>query len=145
MMNARGFTLIEMMLSVGIITLIAGMSLPVYGAFQARNEIDIAAQGIVEALRRAQMYSRGMQNDSQWGIEVQSTAVTLFKGGVFASRDSTYDEATTIPAAITVGGLTEILFTKLTGMPATTGNITLSNANGDTRTVTINAKGMVTY
>jgi prepilin-type N-terminal cleavage/methylation domain-containing protein len=144
-MMMRGFTLIEMMLSVSIIAMLSALSLPVYASFQARNDLDIATQSIAESLRRAQVYSRGMQNDSQWGVEVQSTAATLFKGGVFASRDATYDEATTIPTTITVGGVSEILFTKLTGMPATTGNITLSNANGDTRTVTINAKGMVSY
>lgn len=141
----RGFTLIEVLLSVAIISVLAGLSLPVYQSFNNRNELDIATQSLANALRRAQLYSRGMQNDSQWGVEIQPDAATLFKGNVFASRDTAYDEPTVIPDSITVSGDSEILFAKLSGAPDAAASITLTSINNDTRTVTINAKGTVTY
>lgn len=145
MNRQHGFTLVEVLLSVAIISVLAGLSLPVYQSFNNRNELDIIAQSLANDLRRAQLYSRGAQNDSQWGVEIQTGAITLFKGSVFASRDTAYDEATTVPATITVSGDSEVLFAKLSGAPDASGSITLTSVNNDTRTVTINAKGMVSY
>lgn len=144
-MRQQGFTIIEMMLSVSIIALLAGLSLPVYNSFQTRNELDSTALALVSSLRRAQIYARGAQNDLQWGVRVQSGAITLFRGNVFASRDTAYDEVTTLPPTMAVSGTSEVIFTKLTGLPAAAGSTTLTAANNETRTVTINAKGMVSY
>lgn len=146
MRQARGFTLIEMLLSVSIIGLLAGFSLPVYQSFQNRNELDITAQGLASALRRAQTYARGMNGDSDWGVSIQTGSIILFKGSVFASRDTAYDEPVTIsPNTIVSGGVSQVLFTKFSGAPTTTGTVTLTSINNDVRTVNINAKGMVTY
>lgn len=145
-MNNQGFSLIEMLLSVTIIGVLAGLSLPIYGSFQNRNDLDITAESTANALRRAQTYARGSKDDSQWGVEVQSTAITLFKGTSFASRDTTYDETITVASTVGVSGsLTEVLFSKLSGAPSTTGDITLTAITNDVRTVSINAKGMVSY
>ena len=146
MKQTPGFTLIEILLSVAIISLITGMSLPVLASFNDRNDLDLTAQSIGSQLRRAQTYARGMNGDSQWGVHAQSGSATLFKGTVYASRDTTYDETTTISTTVTVGGLSDIIFTKLDATPSTTGNITLTNVNtNETRTITINAKGTVSY
>jgi prepilin-type N-terminal cleavage/methylation domain-containing protein len=144
-MNTQGFTLIELILSVGIIALLAGLSLPVYASFQNRNDLDITTQSLASALRRAQVYARSGHGDSQWGVRVQSGAVTLFKGSTFAGRDATYDEVSSVSPTTSVSGLSEVLFAKLSGAPANTGSVTLTNTNNEARTVTINAKGMVSY
>jgi prepilin-type N-terminal cleavage/methylation domain-containing protein len=141
----RGFTLVEMLLSVAIISLLAGLSLPVYASFSNRNELDITAQNLASALRRAQVYARGVHGDSQWGVAIQSEAIILFKGSSYASRDAAYDEPSSISASTTVGGLSEVLFAKLSGTPAATGTVTFTNVNNESKTVTINAKGTVSY
>lgn len=150
--RASGFSLIEVLLSVAIIAMLAGLSAPIYGSFQTRNDLDIAAQGVANALRRAQTYARGVSGDSQWGVEIQSTGATLFKGSVFASRPTALDELTSIPATITPSGTTEIIYTKLEGLPTVSGSavttpvsITLTSSANEIRTLTINAKGMVAY
>jgi prepilin-type N-terminal cleavage/methylation domain-containing protein len=142
-MNSQGFSMLEMLLSVGIISILAGLSLPIYLSFQTRNDLFITAESTADVLRRAQVYARGSKDDSQWGVEIQSSGVTLFKGTSFASRDTSYDE--TIAISSGVSGLTEVLFAKLTGAPSTTGNITFTSNANETKTVTINAKGMVSY
>lgn len=140
----RGFTLIEMLLSVSILATLAALSLPVYQSFYNRNELDITAQNLASAFRRAQTYARAGHNDSQWGVEIQPAAITVFKGSTFGSRDTSYDEVT-VMSGTSVGGLGEVLFDKLTGAPTSTGSVTLTSVNNETRTVTINAKGMVSY
>lgn len=139
----RGFTLIELLLSVVIIGILGGVTAPVYNSFAVRNDLDITGQQIVESLRRAQTYARAMDDDSAWSVEIQTSAATLFRGTNFGGRDTSLDEAVTIPGSITRSGLTEVQFAKLTGLPNTTGSITLTSNTNEVRTITINAKGMV--
>jgi prepilin-type N-terminal cleavage/methylation domain-containing protein len=140
-----GFTLVEVLLSVVIVGMLVGLSLPIYQSFQNRNELDIAAEGIAGMLRRAQVYSRGVSGDSQWGVHVETGSATLFKGASYAGRDATYDETAAIPSSFTVSA-SDVRFSKLTGMPIETGTIaTITSLNNETRTVTINGKGTVSY
>lgn len=143
--DTHGFTLVEVLLSVIILAMMAGISLPVYQSFQNRNELDVLTQHFTSALRRAQTYTRGVSGDSQWGVAIQSGTLTLFKGASFATRDTTYDETAAVPASINVSGDSEVVFAKLTGYPDASGSTTFTNVNNDTRTVSINAKGMVSY
>ncbi len=147
--GAHGFTLVEVLLSVVIIGMLVGLSLPVYANFQNRNDLELTTQGIADMLRRAQTYSRAVNGDSQWGVEIQSTGATLFKGASFAGRDQNYDEATFIPSSMNVSGFTEVLYSKFDAVPTTTPlattSLTLTTRTNETRTITINAKGMVNY
>lgn len=145
MVEARGFTLIEVLLSVTIISMMVGLSMPIFQSYQNRNEVELAAQNLAAALRRAQVYARSGSDDSQWGIQIQSNTVTLYKGAVFASRDTTYDETYTIPPTISVSGDATTVFAKLSGLPDAAGTTTLTSVSTDVRTVSINAKGMVSY
>lgn len=141
----RGFSLIEVLLSMAMIAVLAGVSIPVYNTFAVRNDLDINAQHAANALRRAQTYARGVQGDSVWSVRVQTSAITLFKGTNFASRDTSFDEVISLPASATATGLSEVQFAKLTGIPNTTGSITLTSNSNETRTLTVNAKGVVGY
>jgi prepilin-type N-terminal cleavage/methylation domain-containing protein len=140
----RGFTLLEVLLSVALIGVLAGISLPIYNSFLARNDLDITAQQVAESFRRAQIYSRGMKDDFAWGVNIQPTSVILFRGTNFATRNTAYDEPISLPG-ITASGLSEVQFAKLTGLPNTTGTVTLTTNNGQTKQVVINAQGMVNY
>ena len=142
---AGGFTLVEMLLSVAIITLIVAVGTPVYETFVRRNDLDITTQTVAGMLRRAEVYARAVSGDSVWSVEFQSGTVTLFKGATFAGRDTGFDEAVSVPDSMSLSGLTEVQFAKLSGAPNTTGTLTLTSTANATRTITLNAKGMVTY
>jgi prepilin-type N-terminal cleavage/methylation domain-containing protein len=144
-MKNAGFTLIEILLSVAAITIIAGISIPVYQSFQVRNDLDIATVEIAQSARRAQTLSQAVDGDTSWGIKIQSGSIVVFKGVSYAARDITFDEVFDVPTSITPSGVSEIVFAKFTGLPQTTGTITYTSNANETRTVVINQKGMIDY
>jgi prepilin-type N-terminal cleavage/methylation domain-containing protein len=140
-----GFSLIEMLLSVAIIGILAGLSLPIYETFIRRNDLEITAQTLSAAIRRAENYSRASKSDGVWGVSISGANAVVFQGASYATRTASLDESMAIPASITASGVSEVTFAKLTGNPSTTGTITLTSTANATRTITLNAKGTVTY
>jgi prepilin-type N-terminal cleavage/methylation domain-containing protein len=143
--NQRGFTLVEVLLSMAIIGTLAGLSLPVYESFVRRNDLDLAAQQLAASLRRAETYARSVKQDAAWSVRIEPTSVVLYQGTNFGGRDTAFDETFTLPGSITTGGLSEIQFAKWSATPSSTGNITLTSSVNETRTIAVNAKGMVNY
>lgn len=142
--NKKGFTLLELLLSVAIISLLAGLSLPVYRTLMQKNDLDIATTTTALSLRRAQVLSQAVDGDTTWGVKTQTGSIVIFKGTSYATRDSTFDETFDVPTSISISGTTEYVFSKLTGLPQATGTVNLSTES-DARTVTMNTKGMVNY
>lgn len=140
-----GFTLLEVLLSVAIIALIAGVGAPIYQSFQVRNDLDVATNTISQSLRRAQVLSQAVDGDTTWGISVQSGAITLFQGASYASRNTNFDEVFDLPGSITTSGVSEIIYEKFTGEPQTTGTVTLTSNTNEAKNITINEKGTITY
>ena len=143
--GSTGFTLIEMMLSIALIAIIAGLSAPVYQSFQTRNDLDIVAVTIAHSLRRAQLLAQASDGDSSWGVAVQASGISLFKGISYVARDASYDEIFDLPGSLTPSGVSEIVFAKFTGLPQTTGTVTITSNTNEIRSITINQKGMVAY
>ncbi len=144
-MFKKGFTLIEIILSIAIITVITGIGIPVYQSFQNRNDLDIATVTFVQNLRRAQVLAQSVDGDANWGVIAQSENIILFKGDSFNNRDSSFDEVYEVSPSITFSGTEEYVFNKFTGFPQATGSLTLTSLNNETRTITINEKGMADY
>jgi prepilin-type N-terminal cleavage/methylation domain-containing protein len=145
MKSLQGFTLIEVMLSMACIAIIAGMSIPAYNAFQVKNDLDTAAVSLATSLRRAQALAQSRSGDSMWGVYAATGSILIYKGSSYATRDTSQDEVTTISPVITISGLKEVTFGKVWGVPVVTGTTTLMSLRNDTRTITINQKGMVDY
>lgn len=141
----NGFTLPEILLSLSILAIIAAMSIPLYGTFMVRNDLDIAASTLTQNLRRAQALSQAGDGDTSWGVHVGVGGILIYKGVSYAARDTLYDENTSIPTSIVPSGLTDVTFSKTTGLPQAYGTFTLTSQGGEIRNVTINEKGMVDY
>ncbi len=139
-----GFTILELILSVAVIGIISASSMPLFLSMQTRNELDIGANAIVSSLRRAQTLSIAMDADNAWGGSVQTGSITIFCGTSYVLRVRTCDETFAISTAIVPSGLTEVVFSKLTGDPQQTGTFTLTSGS-NVRTVVINAKGTIDY
>lgn len=140
-----GFTLIEVLLSIAMMAIIAGISIPIYQSVQVRNDLDIAATTLAQSIRRSQVLSQGMDGDTNWGVKVQIGSIIIFRGVSYAARDVSFDEVFSVPTSIVPSGLSEIISEKLTGMPQSMGTITFTSSLNETRTLTLNAKGNINY
>lgn len=142
--DARGFTVLEMLLTVGLIGVLTGVSAPVVARLQGSNDLEAAQRALIGAHRRSQQLSRSSINDQTWGIKVQTGSVSTFMGTSYATRDTAYDEVFQISNAISISGLNEIIYSKTSAMPSAIGTTTLQN-NGQTKAATVNAKGTIDY
>jgi prepilin-type N-terminal cleavage/methylation domain-containing protein len=139
-----GFSLIEVLLSVALITVIMGFALPVHQTFQSRIDRNVAANVAAQSMRQAQALSRGMTEDDTWGVALTGGNVVVFKGSSFATRDAAFDEEYTMPATVSASGTTEYVFEKVDGRPQSAGSTTFSG-NAGAVTVTVNDLGMIEY
>jgi type II secretory pathway pseudopilin PulG len=140
-----GFTVIEMLLVVAFIAMLAGISAPIYMSFQNRNELNVATTVLVQSLRRAQTLSRSMENDLSWGVYLEGNTLTIFNGDSYSTRDTNYDEVFDFGNFIYFSGNNEIVFDLVTGETSDVGDIQINSNNNETKTITINTKGMVDF
>jgi prepilin-type N-terminal cleavage/methylation domain-containing protein len=141
----HGFTLPEVLLSMALLAMIAAMIVPAYRTFMVRNDLDVATVTLTHNLRRAQSLAQAADGDMTWGVHVGVGSILIYKGASYVSRDSTFDENTSIPTTIVPTGINEINFSKALGMPNATGTFILTSQINEVRNVTINEKGMVNY
>ncbi len=140
-----GFTFIEVLLSLALISVILGIGLPIYYNFQSASDINTSATTVARSLRRAQGLSRAVEGDSGWGTYVATGTIVIFKGASFAVRDSDYDENFDLSNSITPSGLSEIIFSKLYGLPLVPGTFILTSSTNIVRNITVNSYGTVDY
>lgn len=140
-----GLTLLELMLSIALISILTVISIPVYQGFQVKNDLDLTTTQVAQTLRRAQVLSQAVDGGTNWGMAIADGNIVLFKGTSYATRDTAYDEVTDLPGSLTASGVTEVVFSTLYGFPNTTGTLTLTSTTNDSRTITLNEKGTVTY
>lgn len=141
----KGFTIIEMLLTLAVISVIVALSAPVYQSFQVRNDLDIAVNTISQSFYRAQVQSQSVASDTTWGLNIHSGGITIFQGENYDKRVEAFDETFDLPTSITPSGLTEVVFNKLSGWPMSTGTVILNSSTNETRSIKINPKGMVDY
>ncbi len=139
-----GFSLLEVVFVLGVLALVASISAPIYHAISEKNNLDIATQGLVQAMRRAQTLAQNGKADSAWGVNIASNSVTVFAGLNYLSRIPSYDETYYFPGSVRSSGLNQIVFSKLTGQPQTTGTTTITSGFGN-KTVVINQVGSISY
>ncbi|HEV7449318.1 MAG TPA: type II secretion system protein [Candidatus Paceibacterota bacterium] len=142
----KGFTLIEVLVVIGIIGLLIAAAGDLTKTFQVQNDIQVSANIYAQALRRAGLLSQAVSGDSSWGVMATTGAITLFKGSTFASRASGFDEKYPLSGSITFSGVSEVDFTKFTGLPSATGTTTITASSATApKVIFINAKGTITY
>lgn len=141
----KGYTLLEVLLSVAIILIMAGLSIPVFQSFQNRNDLGVATEILANNLWRAQIFSANSKEDSQWGIKTGNGKVILFKGNDYQNRDQIFDEIYETSTTLSFSGDQEIIFKKLSGEPDAPKSFILTNINGKSIIVLVNEKGTVNY
>jgi len=148
----RGFTLFEILVVIGIITILIGISIGMYGALQNRGSIDTDSQKIISALRLAHNKILSSEGSSNHGVhfDVSDSSFTVFEGDSFDSEDpentvaflSNRVEFINIQLA---GGSTDVVFDELSGYTVSDGFIELAEKRdiSENRIICIEASGVV--
>ncbi len=151
-LKKKGFTLVELVVVLGIFIVLITISFPTYSNWHVAAQIDSANEDIIQAIRLAKMRSIAGYNNLSHGIffnnnESGSDSYTLYQGSSYASRDADYDRqislSETLSSTTTIQN-SEINFSKGLGLPSATGTIIIIHSNtNETATITINSLGAV--
>ncbi len=146
-MNNKGFTLIEVLVSIAIIFILAGISTSVFYQKYRTVTVDKDVTNVISYLDKARNQTIDAVDASSFGISFSSTTVNLFEGTV--SNSSTIKTTYTISPDVTMtyaltGGASQVYFNRLTGEPSVVGTITLTSKvnNSYTTTIVIRATGL---
>ena len=142
--ESSGFTLIELVLVVAMIGIFSAFSFSLGTGFIWRTDLSQAEIMTVFSLRRAQVLARANMNDTDWGVHLGNSALTIFSGNDFDSRDVSFDEEYDL-GSVVVSSIYDISYQKLSGRPYLSSYEINLTANEETVTVSVNSEGIVNY
>jgi prepilin-type N-terminal cleavage/methylation domain-containing protein len=155
-MSARGFTLLEILITMAILTIMMALglflSLDMYRGFTSRSERDV----VVAVLQKARSRALANIDQTRWGVCYIAPNYLLFRGAYSAGAAT--NEPIPAAAAVTLAGFpacgsgSEIVFDQLTAKlvpqlsPSTAETtITISQTGRPDQTVAINNEGRINW
>jgi prepilin-type N-terminal cleavage/methylation domain-containing protein len=146
----QGFTLIEIIVVIAIIFIITAFSVTAFRSLYRVSGERVAVQEVADALREAKNKSIASKDDSTYGVHIDTSSVTRFKGDAYVLGHASNTVYTFEAGAFATGTLVEtgvdIIFARLTGMPSATGTIYFFDSDStSSSTVTIGSTGLIEY
>lgn len=144
--NKGGFVIIEILIAIAIISSVAFLATPLYTNLQVSTQLNESVTELIQTVRLAQVKSIARVNDSSHGVYFQSDKYTLYQGGSYSGRNSSYDKVVTIEEALTLSNdLTsnEVNFSRGLGSPNATGTITITHDVQGTKNISIDDLGSI--
>lgn len=154
--NKKSFTLVELLLIIGILMFLVGIATPVFHYFRKESDLSNSVEEIINTLRLAQNKTLTSEGKSSWGIYF-STSTTphqyvLFKGTDYANRNALFDETHNLPRGIEIYEIDlvsngkEIVFNRIVGTTNQFGKISLGLKEdiSKNKKITIQSSGQIT-
>ncbi len=151
----RGFTILETLFSLAIISLVLIISLGGFQNYQRRTNIGSAVHQLLSYVERARVLSTVRYASARYGIHFDQNQYVLFKGPTYQAGASGNEVRTltgfrfadpNVFANGTGGSTHDVVFKALSGETINTGTIRLESTADVSlfRLITINALGTVT-
>ena len=145
---AKGFTLIEILVVMGLFALLAGLGLMVSmdtyrgSSFRADRDLFVALLQHARAQAVNNICTGTCTDGAAHGVGVAAGAYTVFQGSSYGARDASQDQTFTASPMVTPSGDTEVVFEQLTGAVVSQRVIVL-NGDGKVSTTTIETNGRI--
>ena len=127
----RGFTFIEVLITVSIVAIIVALSANAFSRFNKRQELNNAMRDVLSVLEEARSLTLASKNNVMYGVHFEEGQVTLFGGSVY-SPSSPDNKITILSSRIYIattsfaGGGSDVLFERLTGSTNNSGTTTFA-------------------
>lgn len=149
--KARGFTLLEVLIIIGLIVIVGGLGLIVsmdsYRGFHFHNERDIIVAALEKARSQAinnMCFGGGCTDGKPHGVYFGTTgSYVIFQGASYATRDIALDEVIgQKDVAAVVSGTSEVVFQTLSGN-GSVATVTVTDVSGKTFVITVTTEGRI--
>ena len=154
--SAHGFTIIELVTTIGIIAILAAVATLSLLGRKGTTELSITAQQIATLLREAQSRAVSQASSTSWGVYFDNVAATSSFYAIF--RGSSYSSSTEIghhrlppsvryvPLSLPLGSTSSVFFASFTGAPNVPLSISVELFSGTaSATISVNALGAVSF
>ncbi|QQS60848.1 MAG: prepilin-type N-terminal cleavage/methylation domain-containing protein [Candidatus Moraniibacteriota bacterium] len=138
----KGISLIEVLTVMAVIGIFASIGVSGFFSFKKGNDFLLSIEQANNTIRLARMKALNGNNDDDWGVHITASQILVFKGNDFINRNISYDEVVSLSEVASVSGLTQIIFSKMSGLPSDVGVIYFNDGNQN-KSIEINEKGMV--
>jgi prepilin-type N-terminal cleavage/methylation domain-containing protein len=133
----KGFTMIEIMISLAILALIVGVSAISFANFSRKSALDASATALATALREARAKTLASVGSDQYGVKVDGDRFTLFRGASFSSSTPGNSEFLFAGQVRASSSPNVFVFRKVTGNAGSSGMIELYLTGSPTTKKTI--------
>lgn len=141
----KGFTLLEVMISVGILALVAGSAMMFMGNFLSQSNLRSEHTLVLSLVKQARTLSLANRNRKAHGVKILSSTYVLFEGWSYAGRDASLDLSYNRDTSVMITGPSEIIFYTLSGRSGTTA-LTFGHASTTTTyAININTEGSIDW
>lgn len=144
-----GFTLLEISISIAILALIGALSLVSFTNSRNVRDLTTSGQNALSILRLAQSKALAGEDNSTWGVHLETAQFVLFRGTTYAG--ATYTKPYVLPSSVEIvninlaGGGQDIVLKRINGGTDQTGNFDVRVKNSTTKlfSITVDGSGKV--
>lgn len=138
-----GFTLIELIIVVGIFGIVVMIGLPVSWDFYLSYQIETERDNVVTLLREARNMSVINRNEMSHGLYFNGNNFVVFEGANYVGRIQAEDRIINRQTNVAISGPSEIVFAPLSGQTSAS-TYTLTN-NARIRNVYVKSEGTIDW
>ena len=149
-MKNKGFTLLEIVIVLGVVMIIAAMAITSLGRFSKNAALDAARQDIITALHEARELTLSSKDATVYGVHVETDRVVRFTGALFATSTPSnvvylFDPRVRMVSLTFIGGGSDVIFRRLTGESNKSGAIVVAVYGSDNlrSTTTVSLSGII--
>ncbi len=146
----KGLTLIEILIVMAVVLILLTFIIIPFKRMNDTQALSKETQNIISIINQARSQTLSSKGGVEHGVHFESSQVVLFSGPTYVPSDPN-NALIPLHALVSIssinlsGGVTDIVFAKLTGTTAASGTITLSLVASSTQAkiISINSTGIV--